>query len=186
MPFRAQRIRDPLHNLIEFEAREFEHVMWSVLATRPFQRLRRVKQLGFCDLVFPGATHSRFAHSVGAFHTARQLMTVIKRHLGDNFLETRQQQALAATLVHDLGHGPFSHAFEDVGRRLGIQAANHEHVTDLLIREGEVSEALKVLGPASLPMSPRLSSDPVLRRCTTPLFQVSSMPIGSIICVETV
>jgi uncharacterized protein len=57
--FRPQRIRDPLHNLIEFQADEFENAMWRVVETRAFQRLRRVKQLGFSDLVFPGATHSR-------------------------------------------------------------------------------------------------------------------------------
>lgn len=145
--FTSQRIRDPLHNLIEFRADEFENVLWSVIQTRPFQRLRRVKQLGFSDLVYPGATHSRFAHSVGVFHTARQLMKVIKAHLGTRrFLETRAHVALAAALVHDVGHGPFSHAFEEVGRRLNLKMAHHEQVSDALIREGEVSDKLKALG----------------------------------------
>jgi hypothetical protein len=147
MPFQRQRIRDPLHNLIEFEADEFENVLWSVVQTRPFQRLRRVKQLGFSDLVFPGATHTRFSHSVGAFHTARQLMTVIEDHLGvRSYQPSRAHIALAASLVHDLGHGPFSHAFEDVGQELGLKTTDHEHVTDTLIRHSEVSEKLCVLG----------------------------------------
>jgi HD superfamily phosphohydrolase len=121
--------------------------MWRVVETRSFQRLRRVKQLGFSDLVFPGATHSRLAHSVGVFHTARQLMKVIEAHLGQRSFEpTRAHVALAASLVHDLGHGPFSHAFEEVGRRLGLQTADHEYVTDTLIRNSEVSEALRPLG----------------------------------------
>lgn len=145
--FRPQRIRDPLHNLIEFKADEFENTMWRVVETRSFQRLRRVKQLGFSDLVFPGATHSRLAHSIGVFHTARQLMKVIENHMGQRSFEpTPARVALAASLVHDLGHGPFSHAFEEVGRRLGLQTADHEYVTDALIRNSEVSEALRPLG----------------------------------------
>ncbi len=70
--FKYQRIRDPLHDLIEFRADEFENSLWCALQTPPFQRLRRIKQLGFSDLVYPGASHSRFAHSVGVFHIARQ------------------------------------------------------------------------------------------------------------------
>jgi HD superfamily phosphohydrolase len=143
MPFKAQRIRDPIHNLIEFRANEFEDVLWRVMQTAPFQRLRRVKQLGFSDLVYPGATHSRFAHSVGVFHTARQLMTVVQNHLGNSYEPTKANIALAASLVHDVGHGPFSHAFEDVGRRLDLKLANHETVSDALIRNSEIAEVLR-------------------------------------------
>lgn len=140
-----QRIRDPLHNLIEFKGdNELERILWRVIQTRPFQRLRRIKQLGFSDLVFPGASHSRFAHSVGVFHTARQLMEVV--HSRGEPSPSRENLALAAALVHDLGHGPFSHAFEEVGRRLDLKLANHEHVSDLLIRDGEVATILNEMG----------------------------------------
>lgn len=146
--YKNQRIRDPLHNLIEFKADEFENAMWQAMQTRPFQRLRRIKQLGFSELVYPGATHTRFAHSVGAFHTARKLMNVIEESLrsAKAFELTKAKTALAASLVHDLGHGPFSHAFEDVGKRLGLKMANHEKVSDRLIRDSEVSNALNELG----------------------------------------
>jgi HD superfamily phosphohydrolase len=142
----SQRIRDPLHNLIEFDTsrNEFENVLWNVIQTRPFQRLRRVKQLGFSDLVYPGAVHSRFAHSIGVFHTARRLMRVIDRYV-PRPEESKMHQALAA-LVHDVGHGPFSHAFESVGKRLNLKMAEHEHVSDTLIRESEVAEQLHSLG----------------------------------------
>lgn len=143
---KKQRIRDPLHNLIEFEvSAEFEDVMWQVLQSSPFQRLRRIKQLGFSDMVYPGASHSRFAHSVGVFHTARRLMKIVERSV-DRFSETKAHQALAAALVHDLGHGPFSHAFEAVGKKTGLQIAKHESVSDTLIREGDVSSVLNQLG----------------------------------------
>src|SRR5262249_16914437 len=125
---------------------EFENALWRALQTPPFQRLRRIKQLGFSDLVYPGASHSRFAHSVGAFHTARQLMRVIDDYLGQQFELSKARVALAAALGHDLGHGPFSHAFEQVGHRLGFKVADHEHVSDILIRNSEVSGALRDLG----------------------------------------
>jgi uncharacterized protein len=137
-----QRIRDPLHDLVEFSNSELERTLWKVIQTRPFQRLRRVKQLGFSDLVYPGASHSRFAHSIGVFHTARQLMEVVHRHVSVD-QSSKEQKALAAALVHDLGHGPFSHAFEKVGKRLGLKFADHEIMSDTLIRQGEVSEVFK-------------------------------------------
>jgi HD superfamily phosphohydrolase len=134
-----QRVRDPLHDLIEFSNSELERTLWKVMQTRPFQRLRRVRQLGFSDLVYPGACHSRFAHSVGVFHTARQLMDVVHRHVSED--ETsKEHKALAAALVHDLGHGPFSHAFENVGRRLGLKLADHETMSDALIRQSDVAD----------------------------------------------
>ena len=81
MIVKPQRIRDPLHDIIEFDTTQFEQTFWQVIQTPPFQRLRRIKQLGFSDFVYPGATHTRFAHCVGVFHTARRLMQIIERHL---------------------------------------------------------------------------------------------------------
>lgn len=146
MAYKAQRIRDPLHNIIEFKANEFDDVLWRITNTRPFQRLRRVKQLGFSDFVYPGATHSRFLHSVGVFNTARMLMNVVNRELGDQGKPIRERQALAAALVHDVGHGAFSHAFEDVGRKLGLKMADHEVVSDLLIRDSDIAEVFSDMG----------------------------------------
>ena len=60
---KARRIRDPLHNLIEFEDDKFYLLLWKIMQTKPFQRLRRIKQLGFSEFVYPGATHTRFQHS---------------------------------------------------------------------------------------------------------------------------
>jgi len=138
--FRSQRVRDPLHNIIEFAADEFEDVMWRVVQTNAFQGLRRIKQLGLSEFVYPGATHSRFAHSIGVFHTARRLMKIVEAHLGKSgFQESKARHALAAALVHDVGHGPLSHAFEAVGKRLGLPMADHERISDRLIREGEIA-----------------------------------------------
>lgn len=136
-----QRVRDPVHNLIEFNTDdELERVVWKLLQSRPFQRLRRIKQLGFSELVYPGATHTRFAHSIGVFHTARRLMETVRSKAPDN--KTKENIALAAAMVHDVGHGPFSHAFETVGKRLGLKLADHEVMSDELIRNGEIAEIL--------------------------------------------
>jgi uncharacterized protein len=146
--FKPQRVRDPVHDLIEFHDDEFEHVMWKVVQTEPFQRLRRIKQLGFSEFVYPGATHSRLAHSLGVFHTGRRLMEIIQRHLREKrkYLESKAHVALAAALVHDLGHGPFSHAFESVGKDRNLALANHETLSERLIRDSEVAEVFKELG----------------------------------------
>ena len=64
---KPQRVRDPIHNLIEFNSKQFESTLWRVIQTPPFQRLRRIRQLGFSEFVFPGATHTQFAHGLGVF-----------------------------------------------------------------------------------------------------------------------
>ncbi|HEX4292819.1 MAG TPA: HD domain-containing protein, partial [Rhizomicrobium sp.] len=134
--------------MIEFGTNQFEHALWKVIQTRPFQRLRRIKQLGFSELVYPGATHTRFAHSVGVFHVARQLAFVIEKRLTGQgqFQDHQAKVAVAAALVHDVGHGMFSHSFEEVGKALKIKMAHHENVSDALIRDDEITAALSPLG----------------------------------------
>ena len=137
---KRQRFRDPLHNLIGFdEGDPFERMLWRLIKTPPFQRLRRIRQLGFSDLVYPGATHSRFIHSIGVFHTARQLMRIVSRFVPDGPGERIQADAaLAAALLHDVGHGPFSHAFEPLGKHLGWRLVGaHESHSEALIRSTE-------------------------------------------------
>lgn len=140
-------LRDPVHGLVAFEG-DAERVVMALLGTREVQRLRRVRQLGLTALVFPGAEHSRFAHAIGASHvmvrllehlSARQRVLPPDKRLDDE----ARRDALAATLLHDLGHGPFSHLFEDVipeGRR-------HEEWTIELLRDPgtEVHRALESL-----------------------------------------
>lgn len=142
---KPQRIRDPIHNLIEFGSDHFESTLWRLIQTAPFQRLRRIRQLGFSEFVFPGATHTRFAHSIGVFHTARQLMEVIHRYVSSHQQQFRPQQAkfaLTAALLHDVGHGMFSHAFEAIGKEFKWPMARHEEVSQKLIRDSEISKLL--------------------------------------------
>lgn len=134
---RTQRVRDPVHGLIIFRADSaLDQLAWKLLDTPEFQRLRRIKQLGVTDFIFPSATHTRFAHCIGVFHTARRLVEVIDRELraaGEQPNEKREQIAIIAALLHDLGHGPFSHTFEGVQKSLGV-AKHHEKWTAEIIR----------------------------------------------------
>ncbi len=144
---RGQRLRDPRCKVIEFNDDPFDQVMWSLIQTEPMQRLRRIRQLGFSEMVYIGATHTRLGHSIGTFDTARQLVDVIKRDTGSDFNEYRAHCALAASLLHDCGHNAFSHAFEDVGKRLGLKYARHEIVSDEIIRNTEIGEILNRCDP---------------------------------------
>ena len=140
-------LRDPIHGLVEFEGDD-ETVVEALLATREVQRLRRVRQLGLTSLVFPGAEHSRFAHAVGSAHVMTRLLGRVRRVQdalpADQRLDRgAAREALAAALLHDLGHGPFSHLFEDVMP----DARHHEAWTrDILCDPGtEVHRALEKL-----------------------------------------
>ncbi len=142
MSAKPQRIRDPLHNLIEFGTSQFEQTLWKVIQTENFQRLRRIKQLGFSELVYPGATHTRFAHSLGVYHVATKLLDVVKNASKGDFNDIRGKHVLAAALLHDIGHGPFSHAFEQVGERLCLKMVNHESVSQDIIRGDTITGIL--------------------------------------------
>ena len=110
-------LRDPVHGLVAFESEE-ERVVERLMDAAEIQRLRRVRQLGVTSLAFPGAEHSRFAHSIGAAFVMKLLLARLRAIHGALPPEQRVThelavQALAAAFVHDVGHGPLSHLFED-------------------------------------------------------------------------
>jgi HD superfamily phosphohydrolase len=137
LEFRTQRLRDPVHGLIVFEkGNQIDELAWRLIDTPEFQRLRRIKQLGLSEYVFPSAIHSRFAHSIGVFHIARELAEIVEREIAgirQQFDPRRAEVAVIAGLLHDLGHGPFSHTFESVQRSRGI-TKRHEQWTAEVIR----------------------------------------------------
>ncbi len=144
---KTQRIRDPIHEMIMFDHTEpLDMAVWRILNTPEVQRLRRIKQLGVSDFVYPSATHSRFAHSVGVFHNARRLVKLIRREIrqkrvAGQFNEPRANVSVLAALLHDIGHGPFSHAFEEarklIAERRGTdkKLRKHEAFTADMIRD---------------------------------------------------
>jgi len=140
-----RRIRDAVHGLIVFDhSKEIEKLAWKLLGIREFQRLRRIRQLGVSERTFPSAVHTRFVHSIGVFHIARKLIEVIQRELASDFQGERAEVALIAALLHDLGHGPFSHVFEGVQKTRGV-VKRHEQWTAELIRnpDGEIKPLLE-------------------------------------------
>ncbi len=139
---KARRMRDCLHNLIEFEPDKFYLLLWKIIDSEPFQRLRRIRQLGFSEFVYPSAKHCRFQHSLGVFYNACRLIEKIRKILGKDFNQERAEVAIIAALVHDIGHGPYSHAFESVGRELGFKFARHEEVSEEIIRNSKIGTYL--------------------------------------------
>lgn len=136
MPRVKDRVfRDPVHGLVEFKGDD--RPIADLLDTRALQRLRRIKQMGFAWLVYPGAEHSRFGHALGAFHIAQrvarrlELSPAVARHVK------------IAALLHDVGHGPFSHAWEHV-----FAGNDHERWGARIVAEDtELAGALEQLEP---------------------------------------
>ncbi|MEJ7735754.1 MAG: HD domain-containing protein [Polyangiaceae bacterium] len=109
-------LRDPVHGIVAFE-REEEAIVVRLLACKEVQRLRRIRQLGLTSFAFPGAEHTRFAHAVGAARVMQMLLEQLRRvdaelPFWQRVTSERARDALAAALLHDLGHGPLSHLFE--------------------------------------------------------------------------
>ncbi|HYY58658.1 MAG TPA: HD domain-containing protein [Pyrinomonadaceae bacterium] len=135
----SERIyRDPVHNIIRLRTEGAEgSLMVRLIDAREFQRLRRIKQLGLALYTYQGAEHSRFTHSLGVLH----LMTRVLDRLGENFRIKQEDRAAAraAALLHDVGHGSFSHVMEKV---LGF---HHEAwtVRAVLSEETEIGAVLR-------------------------------------------
>src|ERR1700723_1921440 len=106
-------IRDPVHDVISFRLdRPLDALLFKLINAAEFQRLRRIRQLGLASLAYPGADHSRYSHSLGVMETARRMLDQLGRSFDLN--ADQSTACLAAALLHDLGHGPFSHVFESV------------------------------------------------------------------------
>ncbi|MCM3773021.1 HD domain-containing protein [Priestia aryabhattai] len=128
--------KDPVHRYIHVRDR----VIWELIGTAEFQRLRRIRQLGTTYLTFHGAEHSRFSHSLGVYE-------IVRRIIDDGFQgrpewnEDERLLCLCAALLHDLGHGPFSHSFEKVFH------LDHEEFTQaIIVGDTEVNQVLTKVG----------------------------------------
>jgi len=114
--------RDPVHNMIRFDM-DRDRLLLALIDTSEVQRLRSIRQMGVSDFIYPGATHSRFSHSLGAAHLMRRVVERMGLLREDpqyariaRSLEEHRELLLASALLHDIGHFPFSHLLEEVIR----------------------------------------------------------------------
>jgi len=141
---RGKVIRDPVHGLIHL--RPDESYLLDLINTPEFQRLRRVRQLGVSNITYPGAEHTRFAHSLGVMCFAGRILDHLRSRYRNHveitgLIDDHERTIKAAALLHDTGHGPFSHAIERAFRA----TASHERRTALIITDpvSKVNEVLR-------------------------------------------
>ncbi len=127
MPQKSYKIiNDPVHGFIRIS----HPLVFSIIEHPYFQRLRRIKQLGLTEYVYPGALHTRFHHALGAYH----LMGIALDTLRSKGIDISDEEALAcqiAILLHDVGHGPFSHALEYTI----LEGVHHEQLSLLIMQK---------------------------------------------------
>ncbi|TLX76192.1 HD domain-containing protein [Labilibacter sediminis] len=134
-------INDPVYGFIKIPY----DFIYDILQHRFFQRLRGIKQLGLTSLVYPGATHNRFQHAVGAMHLMSSAVAVLKSK-GIDITEAESEAVHVAILLHDIGHGPFSHALE----HSVVDRLSHEHLSLLFMQQlnkefnGRLDLAIKI------------------------------------------
>ncbi|HEX4921109.1 MAG TPA: HD domain-containing protein, partial [Candidatus Bathyarchaeia archaeon] len=128
-------IKDPIHGYVRVNP-----VERTIVDTRPVQRLRRLRQLAGSEYVYPAANHTRFEHVIGAMHLAGELSETLPVNMDPH----DQEQIRLAALVHDIGHGPFSHVFEPLMVR--HLKKTHEDLVPWLVNETEIAERLDKAG----------------------------------------
>ena len=141
---REKVFRDPVHDYIHVQ----HQVILDLINSKEFQRLRRIKQLGTTSFTFHGGEHSRFSHSLGVYEITRRICDVFQRNYpvaqegADGWNDEERLVALCAALLHDVGHGPYSHTFETIFK------TNHEAITVQIITspETEVFQILNRVG----------------------------------------
>ena len=128
-------LKDPVHSYIHIHY----EVIWNCLDSKEFQRLRRIRQLGGDFQVYPTAEHSRFSHSLGVYEIVRRMVTEVKS-LCIELTEYEKVCVMLAGLLHDVGHGPFSHAFEHVTNH-----SHEEYTTKIILGNTELNSILRAV-----------------------------------------
>ncbi len=133
-------MNDPIYGLIDLPS----GLIFKLIEHRYFQRLRRIKQLGLTDYVYPGALHTRFHHAIGAMHLMKMAVSVL-RQKGIDITDEEKEGVMIGILLHDIGHGPFSHALEQK-----ILSFHHETLSLMIMDqlneefEGQLTLAIKI------------------------------------------
>jgi HD superfamily phosphohydrolase len=149
--------KDPVHQYIHV----YDGVIWDLINSKEFQRLRRIRQLGTSFFTFHGAEHSRFYHSLGVYEITRKIIAGFERNQYADWPVEERLVSLCAALLHDLGHGPFSHSIEPV------LDMHHERWTCRII-EDEGTEVNRILRQVSEDF-PQQVSDVINKRYARPI-----------------
>ena len=128
-------LKDPVHSYIHIHY----EVIWNCLDSKEFQRLRRIRQLGGDFQVYPTAEHSRFSHSLGVYEIVRRMVTEVKS-LCVELTEYEKVCVMLAGLLHDVGHGPFSHAFEHITNH-----SHEEYTAKIILDNTELNAILRAV-----------------------------------------
>ena len=131
--------RDPVHDYVHVD----HPIIYQLINSKEFQRLRRIKQLGTSGFTFHGGEHSRFSHCLGAYEISRRILSIFEEKYADQWNSDENLLTMTAALLHDIGHGAYSHTFE------GLFGTDHEKMTQLIITspETEVNQILLQVAP---------------------------------------
>lgn len=141
MPYERKIINDPVFGFINIP----KGLLYDIVRHPLLQRLTRIKQVGLSSVVYPGAQHTRFQHSLGAFYLMSEAITQLTSK-GNFIFDSEAEAVQAAILLHDIGHGPFSHVLEDTI----VQGVSHEEISLMLMEQmnkemnGQLSLAIQI------------------------------------------
>ena len=141
MPYERKIINDPVFGFINIP----KGLLYDIVQHPLLQRLTRIKQVGLSSVVYPGAQHTRFQHSLGAFYLMSEAITQLTSK-GNFIFDSEAEAVQAAILLHDIGHGPFSHVLEDTI----VQGVSHEEISLMLMERmnkemnGQLSLAIQI------------------------------------------
>ncbi|MCS2256494.1 HD domain-containing protein [Bacteroides thetaiotaomicron] len=141
MPYERKIINDPVFGFINIP----KGLLYDIVRHPLLQRLTRIKQVGLSSVVYPGAQHTRFQHSLGAFYLMSEAITQLTSK-GNFIFDSEAEAVQAAILLHDIGHGPFSHVLEDTI----VQGVSHEEISLMLMERmnkemnGQLSLAIQI------------------------------------------
>ena len=141
MPYERKIINDPVFGFINIQ----KGLLYDIVRHPLLQRLTRIKQVGLSSVVYPGAQHTRFQHSLGAFYLMSEAITQLTSK-GNFIFDSEAEAVQAAILLHDIGHGPFSHVLEDTI----VQGVSHEEISLMLMERmnkemnGQLSLAIQI------------------------------------------
>jgi HD superfamily phosphohydrolase len=138
-PLKEEKVfKDPVHKYIYVQ----DQTIWDLINTREFQRLRRIRQLGTCFLTFHGAEHSRFSHSLGVYEVTRKIISQFERNGYEDWPSEERLLCLCAALLHDVGHGPFSHSIEKA-----FDADHEDWSCRIVLGDTQVNRVLRAVSP---------------------------------------